>query len=46
MQHVVLSPMRKVSGVLTGVMAGLGEFVSSRRVRRQNKAVPNEDMFI
>jgi len=46
MQHVVLSPMRKVSGVLTGVMAGLGEFVSSRRVRRQTKAVPNEDMFI
>jgi hypothetical protein len=46
MQTVVLSPMRKVSGVLTGVMAGLGEFVSGRRVRRQTKAVPNEDMFI
>ena len=46
MQTVVLSPMRKASGVLTGVMAGLGEFVSNRRVRRQTKAVPNEDMFI
>src|SRR4051812_9410507 len=46
MQTVVLSPMRRMSGVLTGVMAGLGEFVGNRRVRRQNKAVPNEDMFI
>jgi methyl-accepting chemotaxis protein len=46
MQTVVLSPMRRMSGVLTGVMAGLGEFVGGRRVRRQTKAVPNEDMFI
>jgi hypothetical protein len=46
MQSVVLSPMRRMSGVLTGIMAGLGEFVGGRRVRRQTKAVPNEDMFI
>jgi len=46
MQTVVLSPMRRMSGVLSGVMAGLGEFVGGRRVRRQTKAVPNEDMFI
>ena len=46
MQTVVLSPMRRMSGVLTGVMAGLGEFVGGRRVRRQKKAVPSEDMFI
>jgi hypothetical protein len=38
--------MRRMSGVLTGVMAGLGEFIGGRRVRRQTKAVPNEDMFI
>jgi methyl-accepting chemotaxis protein len=46
MQSVVLSPMRRMSGILTGVMAGLGEFVGGRRIRRQSKAVPNEDMFI
>jgi hypothetical protein len=46
MQTVVLSPMRRMSGVLTGVMVGLGEFIGGRRVQRQSKAVPNEDMFI
>lgn len=46
MQSVVLSPMRRMSGVLSGVMAGVGEFIGGRRVRRQSKAVPNEDMFI
>lgn len=46
MQTVVMSPMRRMTGVLTGIMAGLGEFVGGRKVRRQSKAVPNEDMFI
>jgi hypothetical protein len=46
MQHVVLSPIRRLSGIMTGVMVGLGEFVGSRKVRRTQGAVPHDEMFI
>ena len=44
-QHTVTSPVRHVSALLEGVMAGLGEFVGGRKVRRA-KAVPSDEMFI
>jgi ABC-type transporter Mla subunit MlaD len=44
-QHTVTSPMRHLSALMEGVMAGFGEFVAARRARRA-KAVPDEDMFI
>ncbi len=46
MHHVVMSPMRRLSGVLTGLIAGFGEYVGGRKVRRTEGAVPKEDMFI
>lgn len=45
LQHAVTSPMRKVSAVVEGVMAGFGEFVGGRKARRA-KAVPSDEMFI
>lgn len=44
--HTVMSPMRQVSAVMTGVMAGLGTFVGGRKVERQRRAVPRDEMFI
>jgi len=38
--------MRQVSGVLTGVAAGLAEFLGSRKVQRQKNAMPRDEMFI
>lgn len=46
MQHSVLSPLRKLSGVMTGIIAGFGEFIGGRQVRRAQKAVPRDEMFI
>lgn len=46
MQHVVMSPMRRLSGVMTGIIAGFGEFIGGRRVRRAEGAVPKDEMFI
>jgi ABC-type transporter Mla subunit MlaD len=34
LQHTVTSPMRHLSAVMDGVMAGFGEFVGRRRARR------------
>jgi methyl-accepting chemotaxis protein len=45
-QHLISSPMRQVSGVLTGVAAGLAEFLGSRKVQRQKNAMPRDEMFI
>jgi len=45
-QHLIASPMRQVSGVLTGVAAGLAEFLGSRKVQRQKNAMPRDEMFI
>lgn len=44
--HVVLSPVRQVSAMMTGLMAGIGEYVGGRKVRRQERAVPQDEMFI
>jgi methyl-accepting chemotaxis protein len=45
LQHTVTTPMRYVSAVLEGVMAGFGEFVGGRKARR-SKSVPSDEMFI
>ncbi len=44
--HVVLSPVRQLSAMMTGLMAGIGEYVGGRKVRRQERAVPQDEMFI
>ena len=44
--HVVLSPVRQMSAVMTGLFAGIGEYVGGRKVRRQREAVPQDEMFI
>ena len=46
LQQTVTSPLRHLSGLLEGVLAGVGRFAGVRRERRQAKTVPNEDMFI
>jgi hypothetical protein len=44
--HVVLSPVRQLSAMMTGLMAGIGEYVGGRKIRRQEHAVPQDEMFI
>lgn len=44
--HVVLSPVRQLSAMMTGLMAGIGEYVGGRKIRRQERAVPQDEMFI
>lgn len=44
--HVVLSPVHQLSAMMTGLMAGIGEYVGGRKVRRQQRAVPQDEMFI
>lgn len=44
--HTVVSPVHKMSAVLDGVMAGVGAFMGQRKVKRQQRAVPNDEMFI
>ncbi len=44
--NVVLSPVRQVSAMMTGLMAGIGEYIGGRKVRRQEQAVPRDEMFI
>ena len=45
-QHTVTSPIRRIGGVLEGVIAGIGSFAGKRKETRTGKAVPNEEMFI
>jgi methyl-accepting chemotaxis protein len=45
-QHTVLSPVRKFSAVLTGVIAGIGEYTAGRKVKHAENAIPREEMFI
>jgi len=45
-QHAITSPIRQISGVLTGVAAGLAEFLGSRKLQRHKNAVPRDEMFI
>jgi len=44
--HTVISPVHKMSAIFDGIMAGVGTFVGQRKVRRQEKAVPQDEMFI
>ena len=43
---IINTPLRQITAILTGLVAGLSEFTGGRKVRRQGKAVPNEEMFI
>lgn len=45
-QHSVLTPLRHLSGLAEGVMAGVSQFAGSRKERRRAKSVPSDDMFI
>ncbi len=44
--HTVMSPVRQLSAVMTGVMAGIGNYVGGRKVERTRRAVPHDEMFI
>lgn len=44
--HTVLSPVRQLSALMSGVFAGFGEYMGGRKVRHQQRAVPQEEMFI
>lgn len=44
--HTVMSPMRQLSAVMTGVMTGIGSYVGNRKVERTRRAVPQDEMFI
>jgi hypothetical protein len=45
MQHVVMSPMRRVSALMEGVAAGVGKFVGGRK-DPSAKPGPTDEMFI
>lgn len=45
-QTTVMSPMHKMSALMDGVITGVGAFMGQRKVNRQQKAVPHEEMFI
>lgn len=45
-QNAVTTPVRHLSGLAEGVLAGISQFVGWRRERPRTKAVPNDDMFI
>jgi hypothetical protein len=44
-QRTVTSPVRKISGVMAGVSAGLEYFLNGRR-RREGSNTPQDEMFI
>jgi ABC-type transporter Mla subunit MlaD len=46
LQNTVTAPLRQLSALLEGLMAGVGQFAGGRRERRQAKAVPSDEMFI
>ncbi len=43
-QHTVLSPVRQVSGILSGLSAGVNTFFSGQK--RSRNGGPNDEMFI
>jgi methyl-accepting chemotaxis protein len=45
-QNAVTAPVRHLSGLAEGVLAGIGQLIGGRRERGRTKAVPNDDMFI
>jgi hypothetical protein len=50
LQHAVITPVRRLSGVMTGLSAGLGMFVAGRKARKNGghraQGAQSEDMFI
>lgn len=46
MQHAALSPMRKISALVEGVSAGVGELVGGRKTRRNKPGATDDEMFI
>jgi hypothetical protein len=46
MQNAVTTPVRHLSGLVEGLLTGIGQLVGGRRERQRSKAVPKEDMFI
>ena len=45
LQHAVNTPVRRVSALMEGVVAGIGEYVGGRKVRRA-RVTPTDQMFI
>jgi uncharacterized protein YneF (UPF0154 family) len=45
-QNAVTTPVRHLSGLVEGVLAGLGQLAGVRREKRRTKAVPDDNMFI
>lgn len=45
-QNAVTTPVRHISGLVEGVLAGITSLVGVKRERPRAKAVPNDDMFI
>lgn len=47
-QHTIVTPVRRITGVLNGLSAGLGMFVAGRKARKNGgqRGVQSEDMFI
>lgn len=46
-QQSVLTPVRAITGVLSGLSAGLGMLLANRRARKHGQHhIPSEDMFI
>ena len=46
-QNAVTTPVRQLSGLVDGVLAGIGQLIAGRRGGQpRTKAVPNDDMFI
>jgi predicted alpha-1,6-mannanase (GH76 family) len=44
--ETVQQVIRQISGVMTGMAAGLAEFLGSRKLQRQKNAMPRDEMFI
>lgn len=45
LQNTVSAPMRRVSALMEGVVAGISEFAAGRKARR-SRPEPKDDMFI
>jgi ABC-type transporter Mla subunit MlaD len=45
-QNAVTTPVRHLSGLADGVLAGITQFIGMRRGRSRSKAVPDDDIFI
>lgn len=46
LQHAVLSPTRRLSALVEGVAAGVGEYVGKRKVRPNKPTSSDDEMFI